>query len=179
MDSNFLSWVKDTTVLIFSIASVAICNIEQTLIRSGAFTSEIINASEIINNNTSEINDKYTCIYYIYNIYINKSQGSVQRTPKFPLMSFQFLKFVDMGIMCYSRQALWETWGIFKAPLVALLCMVGKPSYALGWETDQLRAWTVVWTWNQILFPVLPPGSYLTGFSQTPVWLCFLYRVES
>lgn len=70
MDSNFLSWVKDTTVLIFSIASVAICNIEQNLIRSGAFTSEIINASEIINNTTSEISDKYTCIYYIYNIYI-------------------------------------------------------------------------------------------------------------
>lgn len=91
MDSNFLSWVKDTTVLIFSIASVAICNIEQILIRSGAFTAEIIY------NNTSEIN-KYTCIYYIYNIlYINKSQGSVQRTPKLALMSFQFLRFVERG----------------------------------------------------------------------------------
>lgn len=36
-------------------------------------------------------------LLYIYNIYINKSQGSVQRTPKFPLMSFQFLQFVEHG----------------------------------------------------------------------------------
>ena len=80
--------------------------------------------------------------------------------------------------MCYSWQALWESWGILKAPLVVLLCMVGKPSYALCWDIEQLRARTVVWTWNLILFPALPPGSYLTGFSPTPLWLCFLYRVR-
>lgn len=36
--------------------------------------------------------------FYIYNIlYINKSQGSVQRTPKLALMSFQFLQFEEYG----------------------------------------------------------------------------------
>lgn len=36
-------------------------------------------------------------VFIIYIIYINKSQGSVQRTPKFPLRSFLFLQFVEHG----------------------------------------------------------------------------------